>query len=119
LLSGEFDIHQRGLTGALESIWRGEPVGVVALDPTTMSLDALGLFKESKNPHAALLFLDWALGEGKGVASKSEGSWTPEEVERREKEGIKLPKRIRIEAPEDAKELKRWMDLFQQLVVGK
>jgi ABC-type Fe3+ transport system substrate-binding protein len=119
LFSGEYDINMQGLTSAFVAMTQGEPAGVLALDPTSLSSNLIALFKQGKNPHSALLFIDWLLGEGAVVSSEVEGSWTPEEVEKRQKGELKLPKRIRVEQARDVDQLKTWMDLFQQLVVRK
>lgn len=119
LLAGEYDINMQGLTSGFVAMSQGEPTGVLALDPTTLSANLIAFFKQSQNPHAALLFIDWLLGEGAVVSSEVEGSWTPEEVEKRQKGELKLPKRVRVELARDVDHLKNWMDLFQQLVVRK
>lgn len=119
LLAGEFDINMQAISYAVQSIVAGEPTGMVALDPTPLSPGIIGLFKKAKNPHSALLFLDWAFGEGLPLVFKIYFSWTPEEVEKRQKGTYKLPKRIRIEQPGDAERIEKWLELFDQLVVKK
>jgi iron(III) transport system substrate-binding protein len=120
LLAGEWDINMQGITSAVVSARRGEPIGWVALDPTTLSPDILGLFKQAPHPYAAMLFLDWAVTpEGQHALSDTQGSITPEDLAKREKEGQKLPQRISVQSPADAPKLEGWAKLFDELVVRK
>jgi iron(III) transport system substrate-binding protein len=120
LLAGEWDISTEGVTTAVRSMRAGEPIGWVALDPTTVSPDVAGLFSQAPHPYAALLFLDFAFSsEGQQLFTHAQGSITPEEIERREKEGVKLPPRITIQSPADAAKLDGWTGLYDELVVRR
>jgi len=119
LLSGEFDVNMQGLTSGYVNMIKGEPSGILALDPTNLSSNLVGVFEQSKNPHAALLFIDWVLGKGAPIAAELKGEWTPAEVDKRQKGTVKLPGRIRIEKAGDSDHLKSWMAMFQQLVAKK
>jgi iron(III) transport system substrate-binding protein len=120
LLAGEWDIVMHGMANAVTAMRAGAPVAWVALDPTTLSPDILGLFKQAQHPYAAMLFLDWVIGpEGQRTMNQAQGSFTLEEVDRREKDGVKLPARITFQSPADAARLDGWTALFDELVVRK
>jgi iron(III) transport system substrate-binding protein len=117
LLAGEWDIVMHGMANAVTAMRAGAPVAWTALDPTTLSPDILGLFKQAAHPHAALLFLDWAIsGDGQRQLNQAQGSFTLEEVDRREKDGVRLPARITFQAPADAAKLEAWTALFDEQV---
>ncbi len=120
LLAGEWDLNMQGITSAVVSARKGEPIGWVALDPTTLSPTVIGLTSMAPHPYAAMLFLDWAMSaEGQRVFTEAQGSITQEELDRREKEGVRLPTRITIQSPTDAARWPEWMKLFDELVVRK
>src|SRR5713226_2690078 len=64
LAAGEVDLHpwshaQRPLLMAA----RGAPVGIAFLQPVVSKAQGLLLSRRSPHPHAASLFIDWALSE--------------------------------------------------------
>lgn len=120
LLAGEWDINMQGMTSSVVSVRKGDPLGWVALDPTTLSPDIAGLFKLAPHPHAGMLFLDFILtAEGQKLVSDIQGSVTQEELEKREKEGVKLPSRITFQSPADVPKVAGWMKMFEELVMKK
>jgi iron(III) transport system substrate-binding protein len=120
LLAGEWDVNMQGLTSAVIAARRGEPIGWLALDPTTLSPDIIGLFHGSPHPHAAMLLLDWAVSpEGQHIFTHGQGSITQEELDKREKEGVKLPARLTFQTPADVAKVDDWMRMFDELVVRK
>jgi iron(III) transport system substrate-binding protein len=120
LMAGEWDFAMQGITNGVTTARKGEPIGWAALDPTLLSPTVLGLTGMAPHPHAAMLFLDWALSpEGLRTFTDVQGSITQEELDRREKEGVKLPARITIQSPADHERLTEWMKLFDELVVRK
>ncbi len=120
LLAGEWDINMQGMTSSVVSVRKGDPLGWVALDPTTLSPDVAGIFKLAPHPHAAMLFLDFIVApEGQALVSGIQGSVTQEELEKREKEGVKLPARITFQAPSDVPKVAGWMKMFEELVMKK
>jgi iron(III) transport system substrate-binding protein len=120
LFAGEWDINMQGITSAITSSRKGEPVGWVALDPTSLSPDAIGLFRLAPHPHAALLFLDWVVSpEGQHTLTDITGSLTQEDLQKREKDGQKLPQRLTFQSPADSPKLEGWAKLFEELVVRK
>jgi hypothetical protein len=67
-----------------------------------------------------MLFLDWSVGpDGLKTFTEIQGSITQEELDRREKEGVKLPARITIQSPTDPERLPEWSRLYDELVVRK
>lgn len=58
---------------------KGAPVQWVALDPVVANVGQLGIFKNARHPAAAMLFIDWLLGDkGKQVLEKQQ--YTPPSV---------------------------------------
>jgi iron(III) transport system substrate-binding protein len=120
LLAGEWDISMQGITGAVTSARKGEPVGWVALDPTTLSPDFIGLFKTAPHPYSAMLFLDWLTSaEGQRALGEAQASVSPEEIQTRQKDGQRLPQRLTFQSPGDAAKLDGWTKLFEELVMRK
>jgi iron(III) transport system substrate-binding protein len=120
MMAGEFDLSTGSMASGIRSQRNGDPIRWTLLDPTTLSPDVIGLFKQAPHPHAALLFLDWATSpEGQHVLTETQGSISQVELERGEKDGIRLPPRVSFQSPADAARLDDWMKLFEELVVRR
>ncbi|MBI4317942.1 MAG: extracellular solute-binding protein [Chloroflexi bacterium] len=122
LLAGEYDLNMQSINRALFSVKNGDPVGWVALDPTTLSPDSVGIFKLAQRPHAAMLFLDFVLSpEGQQMVADVSGSIAQDELDKGVKAGVKLPppSRLHIQSTSDTPKLRGWMELYEKLVMKK
>lgn len=120
LTSGETHIGTQSHSSVVEAKKSGAPVNFVALDPTMTTVSLIGIFEKTQHPYSAMLFIDFMLSPDGQKVLREEGNYASmQEVERGEAWGVKLPKKIRFESPEDEKKTRTWNDKFNQLAAKK
>ncbi len=120
LISGETHIGTQSHASVVDGKKSGAPVNFVALDPTMATVSLIGVFEKTAHPHAAMLFIDFMISSEGHKVLREEGNYASmEEVKQGEAWGVKLPKKVRLESPDDEKNIKKWSDMFNQLAAKK
>ena len=100
----------------------GAPVDWQPLEPVLGQIQGIALAKNAANPHAALLFLDFALAENEGQRILRDADYLPAHPRVEAKDRTLKPEQGNFKAnymtPERAFEKDReWSDVFKQLFV--
>jgi hypothetical protein len=67
-----------------------------------------------------MLFLDWVTApEGQHIMTEAQGSISQADLEKGEKDGVKIPPRVTFQSVADSARLEAWMKLYEELVVRK
>jgi iron(III) transport system substrate-binding protein len=120
ILAGEFDLSSAGLADGVRAIRNGDPIRWTLLDPSTLSPDILGFFRQAPHPYAAMLFLDWVTApEGQQAMAEAQGSIGQADLQKGEKDGVKIPPRLTYQSAADATKLEGWMTLFEETVARR
>lgn len=120
LTSGETHIGTQSHSSAVAAKLSKAPLNWIALDPTMATVSLSGIFEKSPHPYSAMLYQDFLLGPEGQKALKEAGNYLSiRDVEQGEAFGVKLPKRIRIETPDDEANVKKWNALFSELAARK
>lgn len=121
LKDGQIDINMQGSTTARRGVSEGAPVNWAAPEPTMGQHNFIGLFKDSKNPHAALLFIDYMFTEEAQNKLRSLGYLTVKELTGGAGvvDGVKLPRTIWLQTKERVDKIPEGTKIFEQLVMKK
>lgn len=119
LLDGQLDIDMQGSNSARREVREGLPINWAAPEPTMGNHNFLGLFKDSKHPHAALLFIDYMLTPEVQSQINSMGPLPVTALASGEIDGVKLPQTIWLQTKERVDKIPEGTKLFEQLVMKK